>query len=73
MNSYFVFMHPMVQCVLELAVFSFGGMLVMFLITNYLESKNYISERTSYSLGQFGWMLFLVAWLVRWVIYDLHN
>jgi hypothetical protein len=73
MDSHFVFMNPMVQCVLELAVFSLGGMLVMFLITNYLESKNYISERTGYSLGQFGWMLFLVAWFIRWVIYDLHN
>lgn len=73
MNSYFVFMHPMAQVVLELAVFSLGGMLVMFVTTGFLHSKGFISKRVGQTLSELGWMLFLVAWLVRWVIYDLHH
>lgn len=73
MNSYFVFMHPMAQIVLELAVFSLGGMLVMFVTMGFLRSKGFISKRVADTLSELGWMLFLVAWFIRWVIYDLHN
>ena len=73
MDSYFIFMHPMAQAVLELAVFSLGGMFVMFVTTNFLHAKGFISERVAATLSELGWMLFLVAWFVRWVIYDLHH
>jgi hypothetical protein len=73
MNSHFVFMHPMAQVVLELAVFSLGGMLVMFVTTGSLRSRGFISKRVADTVAELGWMLFLAAWLVRWVIYDIQT
>lgn len=61
MNSQFVFMSQMVQAVLEFAVFSIGGVLVMFLITAYLQSKGQISDRVGKTLGELRWMLFLAV------------